>query len=58
MLERAFRCYDALYTNQPNRDFFMELCREDEKLSKWAGLPKFDVLAIRKFEEEILSTGK
>jgi hypothetical protein len=51
----AFLCYDTLYPNQPQRDFFVQLCKEGDRLIKWAGLPKFDFGKIRAFEKELLA---
>jgi hypothetical protein len=44
VFETAFLCYDSLYHDQPQREFFLELCRSGDRLRKWAGLPKFDAI--------------
>jgi len=57
VFERAFLCYDILYNDQPNRDFFLKLCHVDDVLRKWAGLPKFETNAIFTYEQNLLKKG-
>jgi len=58
VFEMAFLCYDSLYHDQPQRDFFLELCRSEDKLRKWAGLPKFDAGEVSKYELRLLEQAK
>lgn len=54
VFEIAFRCYDTLQSSQPQRDFFIRLCKDNDKLRRWAGLPKFDSLLIQTYEKKLL----
>jgi len=51
----ALQCYTKLYDSQVHRDFFLELCRANDQLRKWSGLPKFNFGHIYRYEQRLLS---